>query len=205
MSLVFCDFTSYLLTSDSIEPGTGNWPYTIPAIKFPDGTWAQDSRKIADLIEERYPERPVHLDSPYQARIEAAVPKTVMPLMAIAINQVPCRLLNQRSVDYWLVDRAKMVGCDVAQFEAEKGGEPAYVAAEAGLKDVTDMLKENPDGPFFGGKDLCYADFVWVGALYFFKRIGEDFYENIMKHTSDRKVHDDLLKAAEPWLKRGDH
>ncbi|KAM3556982.1 hypothetical protein MY1884_004771 [Beauveria asiatica] len=187
------------------EPGDSRWPYTIPAIKFPDGTWSQDSRKIADLIEKRYPEPSVHLDSPYQSRIEGVVPKAFVPLMGIGLNRIPRRLLNPASVEYWIKDRTEFVGSDLAEHEAKNGGETAFAAAAPALKGITAMLKENPDGPLFSGKEVVYADFVWIAALYFFKRIGDDVYEGALKASGHGTVHENLLKAAEPWLKRGDY
>ncbi|PMB64083.1 hypothetical protein BM221_009874 [Beauveria bassiana] len=188
-----------------VEPGESRWPYTIPAIKFPDGIWSQDSRKIADLIEKRYPEPSVHLDSPYQSRIEEVVPRAFVPLMGIGLNQIPRRLLNPPSVEYWIKDRTEFVGSDLAEHEAKRGGETAFAAAAPALKEITAMLKENPDGPFFSGKEVVYADFVWIAALYFLKRIGDDVYEGALNASGDRTVHENLLKAAEPWLRRGDH
>ncbi|KAJ6788937.1 hypothetical protein PWT90_00148 [Aphanocladium album] len=186
-----------------VEPGNSRFPYTIPAIRLPDDTWCQDSRKIVDLIEKRYPEPSVHLDSPYQTRIEEVVPRAFMPLMAIGLNQIPKRLLNTASVDYWMKTRTDYVGCDLAEYEAKNGGETAFATAAPALQEVTAMLKENSDGPFFSGKEVSYADFVWISALYFFKRIGDEVYEGALNASGDRAVHENLLKAAEPWLKRG--
>lgn len=192
-------------TSTSIEPGNARWPYTIPAIKFPDGTWSQESRAIADLIEKRYPEPSVHLDSPYQSRIVEVLPRAFMPIMAIGLNQIPKRLLNPASVEYWMKDRTDHIGTDLGEYEAQNGGEKAFAAAGPAIQEVTAMLKENPDGPFFSGQEVSYADFVWISALYFFKRIGDDVFEGVMNASGDRTVHETILKAAEPWLKRGDH
>lgn len=189
----------------SVDPNPTGHPYTIPAITLPDGTWIQDSHKIAKAIEERYPDRPLNLESPYQARIQALVPKAIVPIMAIGLNQIPRRLLNKPSYDYWMVDRAPRVGGDFAGNEAENGGEVAYTASAPGIKEITAMLKENADGPFFGGKDVSYADFVWIGALEFLRRIGDDVLEGALSHSGDRTVHENLLEAAEPWLARNNY
>lgn len=191
--------------ANSVEPGNARWPFTIPAVRFPDSTYVMDSRKIADAIEQRFPEPSMHLDSPYQVRIEEAVPRAFMPLMAIGLNQIPKRLLNPRSTEYWMKDRTDYVGSDLGEFEAKNGGDVAFAAAEPAMKEITVMLQENAEGPFFSGKEVSYADFVWASALHFMRRIGDEVYEGAVSRSGERKVHDNLLKACEPWLKRCDH
>lgn len=93
----------------------------------------------------------------------------------------------------------------VQEFEHKHGGETAYAGAEPFFKQVTALLKENTEGPFFMGNTVSYADFVWVSALFFFKRVDEGVYKEILKRSGDETVHVKLVEACEPWLKRGSH
>ncbi|KAJ6441429.1 thioredoxin-like protein [Purpureocillium lavendulum] len=193
------------LTHRSVPPNAEGYPYTIPAVKLADGTWLMDSRAIVSAIEERHPSPSVHLSSPYQARIEALVPAVMKALMPVLYAQIPRRLLEPASTEYWYPVRGAKVGMHVDEFEAKHGGEAAYAAAEQPLRDITAMLEENGDGPFLQGAEVCYADFVWVAFLEFVRRIGDDVYGEVLARTGDRAVHEKLMEAAGPWLKRNDH
>lgn len=179
-------------------------PYTIPAVTFPDGTWMQESRNIATAIEKQQPEPSLHLDSPYQARIEAVIPKLMPAVYPILFNQVPKNLLTDGSIPYWLKDRGERAGMDLEELEKQKGGEQAYTAAAPVINEVTAMMKEN-EGPFLSGNTVSYADFVWLGVLLFMKRISSEFYEGVIGKSDDRSVHDNLLTACAQWSKRNDH
>lgn len=164
-----------------------------------------DSRKIADAIEARHPTPSVHLASPYQARIEAIMPRVMQALVPIIYGQIPKRLLEPRSVEYWNPVRGEKVGMPLDEFEAKNGGEKAYAAAEAPLGEISAMLRENGNGPFLQGREVCYADFVWVAFLEFMRRLGDDIYNEVLARTGARELHERLLEASAPWLKRNDH
>ncbi|OAQ82640.1 thioredoxin-like protein [Purpureocillium lilacinum] len=189
-----------------VPPNAEGYPYSIPTVAFPDGTWIMESRAIATAIEERHPSPPAHLSSPYQSRIEALVPAAMKALLPIFYANVPRRLLEPASLEYWYRVRGEKVGMPIDEFEAKHGGEAAYAAAEQPLRDVTAMYKESGgEGPFLQGAEVCYADFVWIAFLEFARRIGEDVYEGVLQRTGDRAVHEKLMQAAAPWLKRNDH
>ena len=99
-----------------------------------------------------------------------------------------------------------MMGMPLDELEEVVGGESCYMAAEPTLKQLTKMLKENSDGPFFLGKDPSYADFVWLGLLNLWKTLGEEsVLGELLPWTGDPDVHLALMKAAEPWMQRVDH
>lgn len=164
-----------------------------------------DSRKIVEVVEKRYPEPPVHLDSPYQARIEAVIPEFMKPIFPAIVARIPKIILRTPSVDYWYKTRAERFGLPCDENEQKHGGEKASSAAEPAMKQVTDMLKENPDGPFFMGKTVCYADFVWVGALIFLERANKEQFGEMLKRSGDAEVHTKLLEACSAWTKRDGH
>ena len=164
-----------------------------------------DSRKIADAIEAGYPSPPAALESPYQARIEAVMPRVMKALQPVIYAEIPRRLLEPASIDYWYPVRGKLVGMPLDEFEAKHGGEAAYAAAEAPLRDVSAMLREHDQGPFLQGAQVCYADFVWVAFLEFLRRLGDDIFNQVLARTGARELHERLVEASAPWLKRNDH
>ncbi|KAK5993090.1 Glutathione S-transferase-like ustS-like protein [Cladobotryum mycophilum] len=178
--------------------------FTVPTVRLPDGNYVQDSRKIASVIEQKYPDPPVHLDAPCLAKLEALIVPVTLPLRPIMWGRIPDSLLNKPSYDHFFVHRPPVVGMPLDQYEREEGGEKAYAASEPALRQVTELLNENQDGPFFLGNQPSYTDFVWAGFLIFIRRIGEDFYEEVLRRTGDPDAHARLLKAVEPWTKKND-
>lgn len=164
-----------------------------------------DSRKIATVIEERHPEPSVHLDSPYLAKIEEIMARLMGPFAALFLASVPKRILNEASKPYWYETREQFVGMHVDQFEKEKGGEVAFKGAAPIVQEVTALLKENGDGPFFMGNTVSYADFVWGGLLLFAQRCGQETLDGLLKVSGDAQVHTALLEGLRPWSKRSDH
>ncbi|KAK3329231.1 putative glutathione S-transferase [Apodospora peruviana] len=184
-------------------PGEGN-VYTVPSIVTPEGNYIMDSNNIVKYLEEKYPEPPLHLDSPYREKVINAMRATFPGMYPIFVPLVPKRLLSEGSIEFFLRTREEDHG-PLDELEKNLGGEVGWAKATAGLQQGTALLKENPDGPFFMGKEPSYADFIWGGFLLFVQLIGEDLWENFLKHTGDAKVHTDLLEALKPWSERCDH
>ncbi|EGS17075.1 uncharacterized protein CTHT_0074030 [Thermochaetoides thermophila DSM 1495] len=178
-------------------------PYTIPTIRLPNNNYIMDSRRIANALEALYPEPPLHLDSPVLASLETIIPRIIQALAPLFMPRVAYRLLPERSSAYFVETRSKWYG-DLLELEKEKGGDVAWRATEEDLKEITRMLKEKPEGPFFLGK-VSYADFVWGSVLIFVKRCGEDALEGLLKTTGDESVHLALLEGLKPWTERNDH
>ena len=172
---------------------------------FPDGTYMQDSRPIADEIEKRHPSPSAHLDSPVVAKLEQIMPQAFPSLMGVFIPKVPKRLLNEASHPYWYETREARVGMKLDQLEREKGGQEAWDSFKPALDQVTAMLKEDPSGPYFMGKEVSYADFIWGGFLIFMQRIGTDLYEKTLETAgADAEVHSKLLLGLDQWSERSD-
>lgn len=164
-----------------------------------------DSKKIAETIEARYPEPPVHLDSPYQARIEELVSPLTSDTFGLFSYHLPTYVLNPPSAEYWKADRAKIVGMPCDQFAKEKGGQRAIDAAKERLRKITALYKENSDGPFLEGEKPIYADFQWVGYLVFMRRANPECFDDLLAATGDAELHKAVLAAASPYLARDDH
>ena len=189
-----------------IPPGEVYDPlYTIPAIKFPDGTYVMGSRAVAEAINERYPEPAIELKPPVNDKLIQSMSKIMDIIAPIYFTLIPRNILNKASHEHWYRTRNVYAGMPLDQFWNEKGGETAWKAAEPHIRDITAMLKEKPEGPFFEGKTVTYADFYWTGFLIFLQRMGEEVFDELLKRSGDEKVHLEHLKACEPWTKRNDH
>ncbi|CAJ2500363.1 Uu.00g032160.m01.CDS01 [Anthostomella pinea] len=177
--------------------------FTIPTVMMPDGSYVMDSLEIAELLEKKYPEPSLHLDSPYLSKLQELQPKFFGPIRGIFVPKVPKLILNDASVPYFVSTRENSIGVTLDQYAKEKGGEVAYQAAAPALKELTAMLKENGDGPYFMGKTVSYADFQWASVMIFFQRLGE--LDGLLKATGDAEPHRKLLEAVKPWAERDDH
>jgi len=188
-----------------IEPNKEGMAYTSPTLRFPSyqgsgPQWVMESRKIAAALEERYPDPPLHLDSPILPKVEAIIPKLTSPLAPINMPRVPRDILNPRSQEYFERTRAERFGMPLSEFEkSDKGGEVAWEGAAPHFKELADLLKEN-GGPYFMGSIPSYADFVVVSYFQFERRLGEeDIFGRIMKMDPSFPA---LYEACEEWLQR---
>ena len=165
------------------------------------GSWA-----IAEAINERYPEPAIELKPAIKDRLIQTMSKIMDAIEPIYFNRIPERVLNKASHEHWYRTRTIYAGMPLDQYWNEKGGDVAWKAAEPHIREITAMLKENSDGPFFDGKTVTYGDFYWTGFLIFVQRLGkDDVFDVMLKLSGDEKVHLDHLKACEPWRKRNDH
>lgn len=178
--------------------------YTIPTIRYTDGKYTRDSRDIADLIEKDHPSPSLHLESPYLAQLEDLMAQLMPAIRGHYIPLVPKRILNEASLEYWYRTREERLGMKLDSLEENEGGPQGWAKAEPLLHKVTGWLQEN-EGPFFAGKEVCYADFVWASVLIFFRRIGQDKLDQLLEASGSPETHEKLLAAVEPWAKRDDH
>lgn len=189
------------MQSLGLGPNPEGTQYTIPAIRFPDGTCMMDSRKIATELEKRFPEPSFHLDAPELPQVQKSVIEAFESLRPAVLVKVPAALLTPRSAEYFERTRKERFGVSLAQWEKEKGGERAWKEAEPALKDLGALLKAK-GGPFILGTTVSYADFVLVGFLHCTRRIHEDFFERVIAVDPALKT---VYEASAPWLQRDDH
>jgi len=181
-----------------IPPNPTGFQYTSPTVRLPDGTYVMDSRKIADALEARYPNPPsLQLDSPYQARLEALWDKIVTPLRTVFVPLVPKIFLNPRSQEYFVADREKTVGMSLDKYG--EGAEEGLNNAKPAIKELGDMLRENPDGPFFQGKDPIYADLMVLGWLKMLEGLG--LVGRIFESEGGEELKR-LFEAGAKWTER---
>lgn len=171
-----------------------------------------DSMKIAKYIEEKHPEPSIHLDSPYIKKVVEQMVATMSfgpGLRGVLLARIPGRLLNPPSVEYWQETRSKAIGKPLSEITEDEQGDKAWEYAAPAIKEVTRLLKENSEGPFFEGKTVTYADFYWIGFLLFWRRIGDDTFKKLISVSGEAdnsdNVHLKLLEAAKPWTERDDY
>lgn len=193
------------VVNSSVTPRNGKIKYTIPAIKLPDGTYLMDSRKIADFMEEKHPEPPVYLDSPYLPKVMTLLNELLDPFLDLQLAAIPRCLLSEGSVEYWNTDRQTWVGMPLEQFEKQHDKEAAWKACGPIVQQITALLKENPDGAFFMGKTVSYADFVWGSFLIFARCIGDAELDGLLKVSGDAQAHRALMEGLRPWSERAKH
>ncbi|KAK0735132.1 hypothetical protein B0T26DRAFT_631289 [Lasiosphaeria miniovina] len=186
-----------------VPPHESDVLYTLPAIILPDGTYIMDSNKIAPALEALYPSPPLRLDSPLIPRLRALMNGVHAPFGPIFAPSVPNLLLSERSREYFVRTRSEDHGMDLFKWGQENGGDPAWERLTPSLQEITALLKETPDGPFFMGKEAGYVDFYWAGYLLFTQMIG--VYDKFLELSGDAKAHTDFLEAMKPWSARTDH
>ncbi|KAH9893118.1 putative glutathione S-transferase [Xylariomycetidae sp. FL2044] len=183
--------------------------YTVPTVILPDGTWIMDSYKIAPELEARYPASPrLHLDAPVLPRVREHMIGFMVALRGEFVPRVCADILGGASQPFFDASRAADFGMSLERVRRELGGDAAYEAARPHIERVTALLKEEGSGeagPFFMGRTVSYADFIWAAILVFWKRLGDDAFAKLLEISGDREVHLRFLEAAKPWTERDDY
>ncbi|KAK3344514.1 putative glutathione S-transferase [Lasiosphaeria hispida] len=188
-----------------VLPNRDDTPYTIPTIRFPDGTYVMGGFQIAKEINERYPEPRFLVESRSLIEFRRVVGEIWDAFRGNYLLLVHNRVLNEASTGYFRTTREEDIGMTLEQFEKEQGGEQSWSQVGASLQKVTAMLKDNAEGPFFEGKEISYIDSLWVAFLISCRRLGEDVFQEVLERSGDTKVHTNLLEAVEPWIKRSSY
>ncbi|KIW15556.1 hypothetical protein PV08_05604 [Exophiala spinifera] len=152
-----------------IPPNETGTKYTAPTVKMPDGSYVVDSRRIAEGLDRIYPDPPLHIESKYQAPVEAALGNIMRCIRSVYMPLVPKMFLNPRCRDYFVATREKVVGMPLDEFG--KTADHDVKSAEPYVRELSALLTET-DGPFFEGKAPCYADFVVVAWVKMLKGLG---------------------------------
>ncbi|USP74187.1 glutathione s-transferase [Curvularia clavata] len=193
------------LKSFGIPPNPEDAPgrftdYSIPAIKYADGTYQMDSWPIAQSLEKQYPTPSLHLDDPIVIKIRDHVKDMLTPLRDLVIPKIPRVILNKQSAGYFLETREQSFGKPLEQVEKDADVEKCWEDAKAPAKETGDLLRKN-GGPFFLGETVSYADLIFVSMLEFFKRVDEDVFKRYMALD---EAFPKVYSACEPWLAKQD-
>lgn len=183
----------------------GSWAdYTVPVVRFADGSTVMDSAVIANELESRYPEPSLRLDSDLEKEAQGAMGEVFMSLVPYLLP-LAAQIVALGDLDWFKEDRAKRFGMTVDEaFHTKKDGSSSFEAAKPGFERVAQVLKAHKldQGPFILGSQVCYADFYLVATLQMFSQMGEDAYEEFMKHAPPelRQLH----YACQKWTARQD-
>ncbi|KAK5197446.1 hypothetical protein LTR99_007816 [Exophiala xenobiotica] len=174
--------------------------YSSPAIRMPDGSYVMDSRRIVDALESLQPTPPLHLDSPYQARIEDLTKQIVDSIRPVFMPLVPKVFLNPTSRDYFVSTRTKALGMSLDEYA--KGADKGVQKAKPYIRELGELLRENNEGPFLQGKTPCYADMIVLGWLTMLDRlgVGDSFFGLEDGGEELKRLYDEGVKQG--WFER---
>ncbi|KAF4982284.1 hypothetical protein FZEAL_2070 [Fusarium zealandicum] len=191
------------LISSSVPPNESEPQFTLPTVQMPDGSYVMDSYKIADILEEKYPEPSVFLNTPVQLRFRALMIKFMGELMPIYVPGIAQNVLGDESLDFFLASRKEDIGMSLDEYRKQHGP-GAFGRAEPFAREITALLNETSSGPYFLGDVVSYADFMWAAILLFFKCLGDEEYEEVLKRSGDAEAHVKFLDALGSWTERND-
>ncbi|KAK4093045.1 hypothetical protein ACCO45_012045 [Purpureocillium lilacinum] len=186
-----------------VSPNEQGVQFTLPAIQMPDGSYVMDSYKIAEIIEEKHPEPSLPLDQPLLLKFRKILIEFMGALTPIYVPGVAQRILGDESIDYFLKTRQEDVGMPLYEY-GKLRGPGSFDRAEPFARQMTELLKETRSGPYFLGDRLTYVDFIWAGILLFFKGLGDDEYQEILKRSGDAEAHTSFLESLSAWTERDD-
>ncbi|PKK51546.1 hypothetical protein CI102_2975 [Trichoderma harzianum] len=185
-----------------VPPNERGPKFTLPATQMPDGSYIMDSYKIADIMEEKYPEPKVALNTPAQLRFRKSMIGFMNELGPIYVPGVAQKILGEQSLEFFLNTRQEDVGMPLSEY-GEKHSPGAFERCEPFAREITALLNET-SGPYFLGDAVSYTDFMWAAILLFFKCLGIEEYEEVLKRTGDAAAHTRFLDALSPWTERND-
>lgn len=177
-------------------------PYTLPAVRLPDNTYAMESSSISRKVDAMYPEPSVDLDSPLQAEVQRALNKIMVRLAPVLVPRMPRETLSGVSIQYHRQARRKTFGMSLEEYEDRFGGDAAWKKADPFLRQLADILNANTDGPFCMGARPTYSDFLIVAFLEWCVCLRGPNFDRIV--DIDRSFSD-VYMACKPWLARNDH
>jgi len=187
--------------SFGIPPNKKGAEYTIPAVRFADGTYLMDSFPIAGALDMAYPTPSLHLD---WEKLQDVVEKT-QQLSEITAPwwkaKVSRNLLLPRSAEYFSRARQQRYNMPLEQLEKEFGTEERWIEAKPIAVELGVILRAS-GGPYYQGSTPSHADFVTVGFMHCLKRVDEGVFERFVGLEQELKK---LYDACAKWLERDDY
>lgn len=159
-----------------------------------------DSWAIAHTLERLHPTPSLHLDNSINAQVRDLVTSLADPLRPFVIPKVPA-ILNPRSAEYFLETRAVRFGKPLTRVLAEDATEKCWQDAGVAVDEVARLLRKDASGPFFLGKEVSYADLIFVAYLKFLEIVDGDVFERVVGLDEG---FNRVYQACGKWLERDD-
>lgn len=183
----------------------GSWSdYSIPTVRFPDGSYLMDSAAIATELEARYPTPSLRLDPRLEKEAQDAIAEVFMRLVPYMLPYAP-NMVAPEDVEWFKADRARRFGTTVEEaFDVEKDAAPYLAAAGPGFEKCAKVLQEHKvdQGPFILGSEPCYADFYLASTMQMFSRSGERTFAGFLEASPPEMRK--LYEACQKWTTKQD-
>jgi glutathione S-transferase len=170
---------------------------------MPNGSYVMDSYKIADIIEEKHPEPSLALNTPVQLKFRSILIPFMGELGPIYVPGTAKRILGEESLEFYYTTRHEDLGMPLDDYE-KQNSPGAFERAEPFAREITALLNETSSGPYFLGDTVSYADFMWAATLLYFKYLGTEEYQEVLRRTGDAETHIKFLDAMSLWTERND-
>jgi len=124
--------------------------FTIPAVRFPDGSYLMDSMPIAKALESAHPIPSLHLD--YE-ELQVVIKNTGAIANSTRPNwmaKVPRDVLQPRCAEYFEKTRSGRFGMSLDQWEKKNSSDELWETVKAPAKLLGDILRKS-GGPFYMG------------------------------------------------------
>ncbi|KAI0397438.1 putative glutathione S-transferase [Xylariaceae sp. FL0594] len=175
--------------------------FTIPTIRLPDGRYIMHSFKIAEVLEELYPTPSLPPTSPLQEEYLDVFGKAWDAMGPVKLSCVPRKLLNEVNYPHWRKTRGENIGQPLDEAEVDE----TFRQVAPHLREVTRLLDQNKEGPFFMGSTITFTDTIHAGFLVMMRRLGDDIFQRVLEALGDKEVHLKFLEAVKPWTERDNY
>lgn len=164
---------------------------------LPTDTYIMDSPAIAEFIETTFPSPPVIMSSELGTEVEARARATGSKVMVSAVLPREVDILAPRAAQWFRSTREASLGRTLEEQLATE--DEAWAAADAQLREVSDLLERNKDkGPYILGKDISYADMFIAGANQSTRMVHEGSFERFMAYPGFERIY----RALEPLMEK---
>lgn len=183
----------------------GSDAYTLPAI-YDDSTkvYISDSWKIAEYLDETYPDTPRLFPSGTKAAIDLFqyhFSHSLFKHILHAVIAPTCHTLNPRSEEYFRRTREATFKCKIEEIApAGPKGDEVWALVKEGLSTLSQVLSKNgPDAQFYLNDQFSYADAIVVSFLEWAKIVMQANDEWKSVETWDNGRWARLLSSTEKY------